>query len=233
MRVPLYADATHVLLSLLLRYLNFNRVWSHGEVWRLASNFLFFDYFSLNWVFHMIFLVPNASQLERHHYRSRTSGFIYMMLIMCMLQLGFAWALFYFNIYRIMFLGPAFSFAVVYVWSRKSMHVQMQFLGLFVFQAPFLPLVMLGVGTALGQSPVFDMLGIASGHLYWFFEDVYPQIKPGRHLTATPRILKMLFDAPPPPVETVPDAEVEEGEELDKVDEPEEADNEAEDKKNR
>ena len=64
------------------RYLNFNRVYRNGEVWRLASNFLFFDYFSLNWVFHMIFLVPNASQLEKHHYRGKTASFIYMLLFM-------------------------------------------------------------------------------------------------------------------------------------------------------
>jgi Derlin-2/3 len=57
-------------------------------------------------------------------------------------------------------------------------------------------------------------LGIFSGHLYWFFEDVYPQIRPGRRLLSTPKLLKLLFDAPP--VETPEargDAEEEEQEE--------------------
>jgi hypothetical protein len=94
---------------------------------------------------------------------------------------------------------------IVYVWSRKSEHIQMNFLGLFVFQAPFLPLVILGVGTLLGQSPIHDILGLLAGHIYWFFADVYPQIRPGRELLGTPMFLRALFDAPapapvPPPI---------------------------------
>lgn len=53
------------VISPLYLYLNFNRVYRHLELWRLLSSFLFFDNFSLNWVFQMIFLIPNASQLER------------------------------------------------------------------------------------------------------------------------------------------------------------------------
>lgn len=50
------------------------------------------------------------------------------------------------------------------------------------------------------QSPVPDLLGLLAGHLYWFFEDIYPQIRPGRHWTAPPKLLKILFDAPEAPV---------------------------------
>jgi hypothetical protein len=39
-----------------------------------------------------------------------------------------------------------------------------------------------------------------AGHLYWYFEDIYPQIRPGRHWTAPPKLLKILFDAPEAPV---------------------------------
>lgn len=116
----------------------------------------------------------------------------------------------------------------MYVWSRKSEHIQMNFLGLFVFQAPFLPVVLLGVGTLLGQSPVHDMVGLFAGHFYWYFTDVYPevmpcvqgrrgvvrnaplsraQIRPGRLLLKTPHFLELLFDPPPPPpVAAQPDA---------------------------
>lgn len=74
----------------------------------------------------------------------------------------------------------------------------MNFLGLFVFQAPFLPIVILGVGTLLGQSPVHDMLGLLAGHLYWFFADVYPEIRPGREWLSPPRFVRALFDPPTP-----------------------------------
>ncbi len=87
----------------------------------------------------------------RHHYRSKTAAFIWMIVLISSMHLVFAWILFATNFYRVMFLGPSFSFSIVYIWSRKAQHVQMNFLGLFSFQAPYLPLVILGFGTVLGQ----------------------------------------------------------------------------------
>lgn len=129
-------------------------VWNHMELWRLVSNFFFFDYFSLNWLFHMLFLLPNAASLEKNHFRGKMSHFVWMIFILAVLQSGAALLLYHLNWFRVMFLGPSFSFgmgmyfccylgcyspfilfeAIVYVWSRKSEHIQMNFLGLFVFQ---------------------------------------------------------------------------------------------------
>jgi Derlin-2/3 len=94
----------------------------------------------------------------------------------------------------------------VYVWGRRNMHVNMSFLGLFNFTAPFLPWVLLLFSVMLGSSPVVDLLGIGAGHVYFFLTDVYPQIS-GRRLLKTPSILLALFPreettihaAPPPP----------------------------------
>lgn len=89
---------------------------------------------------------------------------------------------------RVLFLGPSLAFVVVYVWSRRNVNVRMSFLGLFTFNAPYLPWVILGFGLLLGQSPLYDLLGIAVGHLYYFLEDVYPATS-GRRLLKTPGIL--------------------------------------------
>jgi Derlin-2/3 len=64
----------------------------------------------------------------------------------------------------------------------------MNFLELFTFKAPYLPWVILGFGYLLGQSPIFDLLGIVCGHIYYFLEDVYPQTS-GRRILKTPGIL--------------------------------------------
>jgi Derlin-2/3 len=47
----------------------------------------------------------------------------------------------------------------VYVWGRRNMYVNMSFLGLFNFTAPFLPWVLLLFSVMLGSSPVVDLLG--------------------------------------------------------------------------
>lgn len=52
----------------------------------------------------------------------------------------------------------------------------MNFLGLFPFTAPYLPWVLFGFSFLLGNSPVVDMLGIAAGHVYFYFDDVYPEV---------------------------------------------------------
>ena len=59
---------------------------------------------------------------------------------------------------------------------------------------------------ALGSSPLVDLLGMLAGHVYYYFEDVYPTLserrdlegnllRPGRRVLATPAFVKALFPA--------------------------------------
>lgn len=66
--------------------------------------------------------------------------------------------------------------------------MRMSFLGLFTFNAPYLPWVILGFGLLLGQSPVFDLLGILIGHIYFYLEDVLPGMI-GRRVLVTPTVM--------------------------------------------
>jgi Derlin-2/3 len=53
---------------------------------------------------------------------------------------------------------------------------------------------LLGFESLLGHSVnLFDVFGIMIGHLYYFLEDLYPQIS-GRKLLETPRIFKVLLE---------------------------------------
>ena len=92
-----------------------------------------------------------------------------------------------------MFLGPSLTFMVVYVWARRNQFVRLSLFGLFTFTAPYLPWVLVGLDMLLGASPVKDLLGIFAGHIYYFFEDVYPRMNNGFKLLATPSILVALF----------------------------------------
>jgi len=90
------------------------------------------------------------------------------------------------------FLGASLTYMMVYVWSRRHPDIQMSFLGLFAFTAPYLPWVLMGFSAVIGSSPVIDIMGIIAGHLYYYLEDVYPLLG-GRRLLATPSIIKALF----------------------------------------
>lgn len=52
---------------------------------------------------------------------------------------------------------------MVYVWSRRNKYVNMNFMGLFNFTAPYLPWVLLVFSVMLGHSPKVDLMGLLVG----------------------------------------------------------------------
>jgi Derlin-2/3 len=92
---------------------------------------------------------------------------------------------------HIQFLGSSLTFMMVYVWGRRNSAVNMSFLGLFNFSAPYLPWVLLAFSWVLGSSPLVDLLGIGAGHVYYFLSDVYP-LMTGRRPLATPALVRAL-----------------------------------------
>eukprot|EP01117_Protostelium_nocturnum_P000852 TRINITY_DN1111_c0_g1_i1.p1 TRINITY_DN1111_c0_g1~~TRINITY_DN1111_c0_g1_i1.p1 ORF type:complete len:237 (-),score=26.53 TRINITY_DN1111_c0_g1_i1:43-753(-) len=179
-------------------YLNLPLVWKKFEVWRLITNFLFFDRIGINFLFHMFFLVRHSRLLEEGSFRGRTADFLFMYIfggVLLILLDTFTYVSPLLARFKVMFLAPCLAFMVVYVWGRRNPHLSMSFLGLFNFPAPYLPWVILAFGYLLGQSPMHDVLGIVVGHIYYFFEDVYPKIS-GRKLLKTPQIFKAAFNNP-------------------------------------
>eukprot|EP01114_Cavostelium_apophysatum_P015820 TRINITY_DN4394_c0_g1_i1.p1 TRINITY_DN4394_c0_g1~~TRINITY_DN4394_c0_g1_i1.p1 ORF type:complete len:244 (-),score=21.19 TRINITY_DN4394_c0_g1_i1:89-820(-) len=195
------------LVSPMALYLNFPRITQHMELWRLVTNFFFFDTFGLNFVFHMFFMVRHSKLLEEGSFRGRTGDFLFLYIFGSVLLLIIDYLLFIgpagLPKMTAMFLAPSLAFVVVYVWSRRNPHVQLSFLGLFNFNAPYLPWVIIGFALLLNHSPTADILGVIVGHIYYFLEDVYPQTT-GRRLLKTPGFLKAAFDIAPVPMAARP-----------------------------
>ncbi|KAG6611481.1 Der1-like family [Phytophthora cinnamomi] len=179
------------LVSPFSLYFNFNLIFFKGQVWRLVTNFMFFGLFSLDFLFHMYFVL-----LEEGSFRGRTADFVYMLLLGAVVMILVA------PFVNIHFLGSSLTFMMVYLWGRRNEHVRMSFLGLFPFTAPYLPWVLFSFSILLGNSATTDLIGIIVGHIYYFLEDVYPTIasirgwKTQRPL-ATPRIIRYLLDPRP------------------------------------
>ncbi len=139
----------------------------------------------------MFFLVKYCKSLEEDAFRNRPADFLWMLLFGAALLTALA------PIARVHFLGSSLTFMMVYMWGRRHPYVQLSFLGVFNFTAPYLPWVLLAFSVMLGSSPVVDLLGVAAGHVYYFLEDVYPRMSGGRRPLRTPGLLKALF----PPAE--------------------------------
>ncbi|GAX83467.1 hypothetical protein CEUSTIGMA_g10892.t1 [Chlamydomonas eustigma] len=176
-----------------------------GQLWRLLTNFFFFGNLGLDFVFHMFFLLKYCKSLEEGSFRGRSADFMWMLLLGGVLLSIIA------PFVHVQFLGSSLTFMMVYVWGRRHQYVNLSFLGIFNFTAPYLPWVLLAFSLMLGSSPVVDLMGIAAGHLYYFFEDVYPRMT-GRRPLKTPGFVRALFPAdepivmppPVPPPEPIP-----------------------------
>nr|XP_042122296.1 derlin-3 isoform X2 [Peromyscus maniculatus bairdii] len=140
------------LLSPFQLYFNPHLVFRKFQVWRLITTFLFFGPLGFGFFFNMLFLFRYCRMLEEGSFRGRKADFVFMFLFggVLMTLLGFLGSLF--------FLGQALMAMLVYVWSRRSPQVRVNFFGLLNFQAPFLPWALMGFSMLLGNSVLTDLL---------------------------------------------------------------------------
>jgi len=91
-------------------YFNFNLIFVQGQVWRIITTFLFFGLFSVDFLFHMYFLVRYCRMLEEGDFRGRTAHFIWMLFF------GIAMMTIVAPFLGVNFLGNALTFMMLYVW---------------------------------------------------------------------------------------------------------------------
>jgi len=122
------------------------------------------------------------------------------------------------------FLGSTLSSTLVYIWARRHPDVQLSFLGIFVFTAPWLPWVMIGLSVLLhSQWPKDELFGIIVGHgkpapqystrafcvcqrknapvadskestVWYFFNDIYPDTHNNSRPMDPPNWWRRLFE---------------------------------------
>jgi Derlin-2/3 len=187
-------------VSPLTLYFNYDLIFNRGHYWRLLSSFLFFGPYSLDFVFHIFFVLRYCRQLEEGKFRGRPADLVFMLVFgaSCMVLLGVCFETFS----RIKFLGHSLSFMMVYVWAREreNEHMRMQLLGLITFNAPYLPWVLFLFSLFLRNPPETDILGIIVGHTYYFLDSVYPVVADIRgwrirKLIGAPNILQHMVGA--------------------------------------
>jgi len=102
------------LVSPFLLHLDFDRILQQLEIWRLATNFVFFGKFGFPFVFSLFFLVRYGRELEAKRFEGRTGDFLWGMMIMGLIQIAVAYLL-----GGIVFLAQSMLSALVYLWSRE------------------------------------------------------------------------------------------------------------------
>ncbi|ORX73383.1 Der1-like protein [Linderina pennispora] len=171
-------------------FYNYEYAFHKAQYWRLLTTFLYFGNFSLDWLLNMYFVIQYSRDLEEGSYLNRPADFFWLLILVCSSLLGMA------SLLDISFLASPLNFTLTYIWARQYSYMNISFLGLFTFSAPYLPWVMAGFSSLVGNRwPVSDLVGIFVGHIFWFFEEEWPR-RPesqGRRVLRAPRALCRLF----------------------------------------
>ncbi|KAI9299226.1 putative Der1-like family [Neoconidiobolus thromboides FSU 785] len=179
------------LLSYFQIYLNYKLVFEEFQIWRLFTNFFYFGKLDMEWFFYMFFFINYSRMLEEGSFYGRTADFCFMLIYFAssFLVIG--------PFLKVPFLSTLLTFALTYVWSRKSPDVQLAFLGLFTFHAPYLPFVLVSMSAIFQkQIPYLHLISMFVGHVYYFLDDVWPSQPSSRGVRylAAPRFVKVLFE---------------------------------------
>jgi len=180
-------------------------IWQKYEIWRLLTNFFFIGPFSLKFLFEMIWLIQYGGILEKQTYTFNPADFVFMLMfgatVLATISLAIPSIGMFFN-------ASPMIFMMLYVYSRNYPDNRTSIMGLFQLQTFYLPFAFLGLTVIQGGDPIPDILGIVTGHLWWYLMDLYPR-QSGRVLLQTPHFVKQFvanlgIGPPPAPTEATP-----------------------------
>lgn len=176
------------LISPFHLYLNWSLVFSQFQIWRLVTCFLFFGTFGLPFFWNAYVLVFYCASLEDMSFSGKPADFLYLLLTgsWMLLLIGY----FFDSSY---FISGAMIDVMTYLWGRRNAQARVQVIFLTV-RAPYLPWALAFVSLLMGSNLQDHVYGIAAGHIYYFFEDVFPYmpVSKGFRLFRTPRLLKII-----------------------------------------
>ncbi|KAF1938261.1 derlin-1.1 [Clathrospora elynae] len=194
----------HVLSPFQLFY-SVRTVFFKSQYWRLLSTFCYFGPLSLDLLYHIFFLQRYSRLLEESSGRS-PAHFSWLLVFASTLLLCIA------PMFSMAFLGSALSSTLIYIWSRKNPDTLLSFLGLLVFKAPYLPWVLLAFALIMhGTVPKDEMCGIVVGHIWYYFNDIYPPLHNNHSPLDPPAWWVRLIEGRPAPVEEPQDEPTEAG----------------------
>lgn len=173
------------ILDPMLIFLNWPLVINKLQVWRLLTSVAFFGKFSFQFLFQMYFFSSFSSKLERNEIFNQPGDYLFFLLTQILLldviSLVLAWPVGFPS------LGPSLVFAILYYWSRREPYAMLNFFSFNIkgYQFPF---ALVFFQLLIGGSIWVDLLGLASGHIYYFLKEVVPQ-EYGKTIISTPSFL--------------------------------------------
>jgi len=173
------------ILNPMLLALNWPMVVNKLQIWRLVTSVLFFGKFSFPFLFQLYFFCSFSSKLEQNEIFSLPGDYLFFLicqiLLLDLISLVLAWPA------GLPMLGPSLVFAILYYWSRREPYATLNFFS-FTIKGYQFPFAILFFQLLIGGNVWMDLLGLASGHVYYFLKEVVPA-EYGYSFIKTPSLL--------------------------------------------
>lgn len=173
------------ILNPALLYLNWPMVIEKLQVWRLLTSVSFFGTFSFQFLFQLYFFCSFSSKLETNEIFAQPGDYLFFLLVQILLldviSLVLAWPA------GFPMLGPSLVFSIIYYWSRREPYQNLSFFS-FTIKGYQFPFALIFFQLLMGGNIWVDLLGLASGHIYYFLKEVVPDAY-GTTLIKTPSFL--------------------------------------------
>jgi len=173
-----------------------SRVVKHLEIWRLFTSFFIQD-FNLNAAIQLYFMYSYSKDLETTRFAGRTADYVYFLLIESVLILIGGW------LNGLIVLNQSLVMSIIYLWSKHHSEIIVSFLFGLRFKGKYLPFVLVAFESLQMNAtlPWASIVGLLTGHVYYYFSDVYPT-NGGPRLLTTPRWLYSIFPQSFTPTQT-------------------------------
>lgn len=177
------------ILNPALLFLNWPLVINKLQVWRLLTSVTFFGTFSMQFVFQVYFFSSFSSKLEVNEIFAQPGDYLFFLLCQILLldvvSLALAWPTGFPQ------LGPSLVFAILYYWSRREPYAHLNFFS-FTIQGYQFPFALVFFQLLIGGNIWMDLLGLATGHIYYFLKEVVPA-EYGHTMIKTPNFMVALM----------------------------------------
>lgn len=173
------------ILNPQLLALNWPLVLNKLQVWRLLTSVCFFGPFSFQFMFQMYFFSSFSSKLESNEIFAQPGDYLFFLLtqiiLLDVISMVLQWPVGFPQ------LGPALVFAILYYWSRREPYANLSFFSFSIkgYQFPF---ALVFFQLLMGGNIWMDLVGLASGHIYYFLAEVVPA-EYGMTMVKTPSFL--------------------------------------------
>eukprot|EP01053_Blabericola_migrator_P001230 Blabericola_migrator_1__1229@NODE_1315_length_4835_cov_207_490982_g885_i0_p3_GENE_NODE_1315_length_4835_cov_207_490982_g885_i0NODE_1315_length_4835_cov_207_490982_g885_i0_p3_ORF_typecomplete_len294_score45_29DER1/PF04511_15/5_1e46_NODE_1315_length_4835_cov_207_490982_g885_i036624543 len=160
------------------------------HLWRLITDYLFVGSFGFAWLMNVYFFVTFSSKLEVNEMFTVSPGAYLFFLLFQMVSLDVISLFMHWPTGRPM-MAQGLVMSIIYYWSRREPYSQIGLWG-FTVQAYQFPFVLLFLDLLLGRSLVIGLMGLTTGHMFYFLKDIMPMEK-GVHMLRTPTICDELM----------------------------------------